>query len=166
MPTLSVNRAGLPSRHNRTGGRLLSAVLLAGVFSFFASAVGLVPPSVWAEPPNGPPTGNPNNPPSSGPFGSPIRTFIPFDEPGVDFYSFEVSDLEVYNLEINTSGATTRIGSGTGNDDVLEIQGVSAGSFRSSQAQDDRVRRAGAGAGDRGCPDGREYPATRWHRAG
>jgi hypothetical protein len=93
--------------------------------SWACPPLGLDTRSAAAQPPNDPP----NNPPSSGPFGSPIRTFIPFDEPDADFYSFEVSDLEVYNLEINTSGATIGIGSGTGNDDVLEIQGLTAGGF-------------------------------------
>ena len=68
-------------------------------------------------------------PPPAGLVTSPIRTFLPFDQPDSDFYSFEVSDLEVYNLGIDTFGATVGIGQGEGNDDVLEIEGMSEGSF-------------------------------------
>ena len=105
MPNLSINGAGSPARRTnaRTGGRLLASGLIGALFIFCASAVGLVPPSVSAGPPDDPP---------SEPTTSPIRTFIPFDDPAADFYSFEVSDLEVYNLELNTSGADVKIVNG------------------------------------------------------
>ena len=116
----SVPGAGMPARPSYvlTGARVLAAGFVVGLFIVCASAVGLVPPSVSAGP-------------QDELILSPIRTFIPFDEPDADFYSFEVSDLEVYNLEFDTSGATIGIGSGNGNgtNDVLEIQGLSSGSF-------------------------------------
>ena len=102
---------------------MLAAGLFGGLLILCGSGVGLVPVSVSAQPPAVP---------TFPPLASPIRTFIPFDEPDADFYSFEVSDLEVYNLEFDMSGATVGIGSGNGTNDtndVLEIQGLSSGSF-------------------------------------
>ena len=120
MPRLSVSHVRMPARphHVSTGGRLLAAGLLAALLIHGASAVSLVPPSVSASP-------LPGEPPDGLPLSSPIRIFIPFDDPASDFYSFEVSDLEVYNLEFNTDGASV----GIGDNDVLEIQGMSSGSF-------------------------------------
>ena len=60
------------------------------------------------------------------------------DLPGGDFYSFEVSDLEVYNAELDLSGATAAIApgpslsrerTGASTNDVLTITGTGAQGF-------------------------------------
>ena len=66
-------------RHFLKRGRWLAPALVCALIGFG--------PSMFAVP------GSPEPPPFS-----PINSFVPFEHPEEDFYSFEVSDLEVYNL--------------------------------------------------------------------
>ena len=68
----------------------------------------------------------PTEPEQSSPI---VNTFIPFDTPDADSYSFEVSNRDVYNLQFQTNGANMGINGAVGLNDVLEIEGLAPGAF-------------------------------------
>ncbi len=91
---------------------------------------------VAQEPPTQRPITAPRTLDDFDPYGAtPFNDFVPFDDVNVDFYSFEVSDLEVYNFEIFTNAADARLRGGQ--NDVLEI--VGRGSNSSGIAVPQRV---------------------------
>ena len=122
-------------RRSRKGRRWPAAGLVCGLIVLGPSGLALGPASGSAqqqvrEPL---PTATPIFPPvvhntldgTKPPFlADPLNDFLPFDELDADFYSFEVSDLDVYNLQLFTNNANARIAPGVGNNDVLEIEGL------------------------------------------